>query len=241
LRQVREGSFWDHLEELRQRLFVVMGAVGLFTLVCFAFSRRLLEVVLSTGPGPLQTLSPYEALTASLKLALTAGLVLSSPVVLWHFWKFVSPGLLDHERKAAGISFFVSVLLFLSGAAFSLFVLLKPTLLLFRSFETGGISGNWTLSNYVSFLGQFVLAFGISFELPLLVLFFVWIGVVTPAQLGRYRKHVIVGLLVLGAILPPNDPFTQLLMAIPLYLLYEASIIAARIMWRRRRETAVRG
>jgi len=232
--RVDEGSFWDHLEELRHRLLIVISAVALFTVACFAVSRKLLEFVLSTGPGHLQTLSPYEAITASLRIALTAGIVLSSPMALWHFWRFISPGLYPGEKRAAATAFWVSILLFLSGVAFSFFILLKPTLMLFHSFETGGILGNWTLSNYISFLGQFVLMFGVSFEMPLVVLFLVWIGVLTPSQLGRYRRHVIVGLLVLGAILPPNDPFTQVLMAVPLYLLYEISILVARVIVRRR-------
>jgi sec-independent protein translocase protein TatC len=233
VKKVSEGSFWDHLEELRHRLLIVVGSVSVLTAACFALSRRLLDFVLATGPGHLQTLAPYEAFTASLRISLTAGLVLSSPVVLWHFWRFVSPGLYPREKQAAVWAFWVSILLFLSGAAFSFFVLLKPTLLLFRSFETGGITGNWTLSNYIAFLGQFVLMFGISFELPLVILFLVWIGVFTPEQLGRYRRHVIVGLLILGAVLPPNDPLTQVLLAAPLYVLYEMSLLVARIIRRK--------
>jgi sec-independent protein translocase protein TatC len=234
VKNVSEGNFWDHLEELRHRLVVVVGVVVILTGACFAFSRKMLDFVLSTGPGHLQTLAPYEAFTASLKISLVAGLILSSPVVLWHFWRFVSPGLYPSERKAAVTAFGVSILLFLSGAAFSFLLLLKPTLLLFRSFETGGISGNWTLTNYISFLGQFTLMFGVSFELPLVVLFLIWIGVFTPQQLGRYRRHVIVGLLVLGAILPPNDPLTQVMMAVPLYVLYELSLLAGRLIRRKR-------
>lgn len=238
MKNVTEGSFWDHLEEFRHRLVVVVASVAILTAGCFAFSRKLLDFVLATGPGHLQTLAPYEAFTASLRISLVAGLVLSSPVILWHFWRFVSPGLYPGEKRAAAGAFWVSILLFLSGAAFSFFVLLRPTLLLFRSFETGGISGNWTLSNYIAFLGQFTLMFGISFELPLVLLFLVWIGVFTPEQLGRYRRHVLVGLLVLGAILPPNDPLTQVLMAAPLYVLYELSMLAARFMRRKRKEQA---
>lgn len=231
-----EGSFWDHLEELRRRLLSVTAAVVACTVVAFVFSRRLMSLVLAVSPVGLQTLSPYEALTANLRLSLTAGLLLASPVVAWHFWRFLAPGLYRDERKVLVTGAFLGAFLFCGGAAFSLFVLLEPTLLLFRSFEGGMITGNWTLSNFISFLAQFVLVFGLCFELPLVVLLLSWLGIVEPATLGRYRRHVIVGLLVLGAILPPNDPLTQVLLAAPLYVLFELSILAARFMIRRKPE-----
>lgn len=231
-----EGSFWDHLEELRRRLMAVTAAVVACTVAAFVFSRQLMSLVLTVSPGGLQTLSPHEALTANLRLSLTAGLLLASPVVAWHFWRFLAPGLYRAERKVLITGTFLGALLFAGGAAFSLFVLLEPTLLLFRSFEGGMITGNWTLSNFISFLAQFVLVFGLCFELPLVVLLLSWLGIVEPAALGRYRRHVIVGLLVLGAILPPNDPLTQVLLAAPLYVLFELSILAARLMIRRKPE-----
>jgi sec-independent protein translocase protein TatC len=240
MKTVRDGSFWDHLEELRQRLFYMIGGIVVCTGAAFAFSRRLMDLVLEAGPGTLQTLSPYEAITANLKLALVAGLVASSPLTLWHFWRFVSPGLYRSEKRVMASAFWISILLFTAGVAFSWFVLLKPTLALFASFETGSVTGGWTLSNFVSFLGQFTLVFGLSFELPLVVLVLVKLGVVEPADLARFRRHVIVGLLVLGAILPPNDPVTQLLLAAPLYVLYEISIIAARMIRRSERKSGDR-
>lgn len=242
MKRVSEGSFWDHLEELRQRLFVVLGCLALFTVAAFAFSRPLMRLVLSACPGcSLQTLSPYEGITAHLKLALAAGAVASAPVTLWHFWGFVSPGLYDSERRVMRWVFAASVVLFASGVAFAWFVLLRPTLALFRSFETGPITGGWTLSNFVSFLGQFALVFGVSFELPLVVVALSALGIVEPSSLGRYRRHVVVGLLVLGAILPPNDPVTQVLLAAPLYVLFEMSIIVARLVVGRRSAGGLEG
>ena len=230
MRKGAEGSFWDHLEELRRRLLFVTAAVAACTAAAFAFSGRLMDLVLSSSPVGLQTLSPYEAITANLKLSLTAGLVAASPLVAWHAWRFLSPGLYPPERKVLLWGFALAAVLFLGGAAFSLLVLLEPTLALFRSFEGGIVTGSWTLSNFMSFLVQFVLVFGVCFELPLVVLLLAWLGIVEPSALGRYRRHVIVGLLVLGAILPPNDPLTQVLLAAPLYVLYELSIIAARFV-----------
>lgn len=231
-----DGSFWDHLEELRRRLLFVIAAVAACTAAAFAFSGRLMSLVLSASPVGLQTLSPYEAITANLKLSLTAGLVAASPFAAWHAWRFLSPGLFTTERRVLLWGFALAVVLFCGGAAFSLLVLLEPTLALFRSFEGGIVTGSWTLSNFMSFLVQFVLVFGVCFELPLVVLLLAWLGIVEPKTLGRYRRHVLVGLLVLGAILPPNDPLTQVLLAAPLYVLYELSILAARVIIRRKPE-----
>ncbi len=211
----------------------MLGTVGLLTVAAFVFSRDLMALVLTVSPMTLRTLSPHEALTANLRLSLTAGVIASSPVVAWQLWRFVSPGLYPRERRIALAGAAMSVLLFCGGAAFGLFVLLRPTLLLFRSFEGGLIEGAWTLSNFTAFLGQFVLVFGVCFELPLVVLLLAALGIVEPRTLGRYRRHVFIGLLILGAILPPNDPLTQILLALPLYILFELSILAARLMVRR--------
>jgi sec-independent protein translocase protein TatC len=233
-RAASEGSFWDHLEELRKRILYMLGALTVCTVAAFAFSRHLMSAVLWACPTGLQTLSPYEALTANLRIALTAGLIASSPFISWHVWRFLSPGLHREERKALLLGTVAAFLLFCSGVAFSVLVLLEPTLTLFRSFEGGMITGNWTLSGYIAFLAQFVLVFGLSFELPILVVLLSYLGIVDPKTMGRYRRHVIVGLLVLGAILPPNDPLTQVLLAAPLYLLYGAGMILARLLTGRR-------
>lgn len=234
VRATTEGSFWDHLEELRKRLFYMLGALVACTIAAFFFSRQLMSAILLTCPAGLQAISPYEALTANLRVSLVAGLIVSSPFISWHAWRFMSPGLHLRERKALLLGTVLAFLLFCSGVAFSLFVLLRPTLILFRSFEGGFITGNWTISSYIAFLSQFVLVFGLSFELPIVVVLLSSLGIVDPGTMGRYRRHVIVGLLVLGAILPPNDPLTQVLLAAPLYLLYEAGMITARLLKRRK-------
>lgn len=225
-----EGSFWDHLEEFRRRLIVSLAAVAVCAMAAFAFSGRLMSLVLSLSPCDLQTLSPYEAITASIKLSMAAGLAAASPVVSWQAWRFLAPGLYPSERRMLLAGLAMAAVLFCCGAAFSLLVLLKPTLALFRSFESGIVTGNWTLSNFMSFIVQFVLVFGLCFELPLVVLLLARLGIVDPSTLGRYRRHVVIGLLVLGAILPPNDPLTQVLLAVPLYILYELSVLAAKAM-----------
>ena len=235
MKSVTEGSFWDHLEEFRRRLFIVLGSLVVAVVTAFVFSRRLMELVVARSPMPLRTLAPAEAFSAHLNLSLAAGLIASSPLVFYQFWRFVSPGLYRSERRKAARAATVCVLLFLAGAAFAWFLMLDPALAVFMSFETGSIEGGWSLANFIGFLARFVMIFGTAFQLPVLVMLLVGLGVVTPDWLSKYRRHVIVGLLVAAAILTPPDPLTQVMLAVPLYLLFELSLLSARIGYRRKR------
>ncbi|MCK4807035.1 MAG: twin-arginine translocase subunit TatC [Candidatus Aegiribacteria sp.] len=235
MKSIIEGSFWEHLEELRHRLFSVLGVLAGSIIVSFLFSRKLMELVLSSGPYELQTLAPTEAFAAHLNLSLAAGILVSSPVIFYQFWRFISPGLYRKERKTAVRSAFVSVLLFLTGAAFAWFLMLEPAIDVFRSFETGNIAGHWSLANYIGFLSRFIIIFGVAFQLPVLILILVSLGVVTPENLAKYRKHIIVGLLIIAAILTPPDPLTQVMLTLPLYLLFELSLLVARVGYRRKK------
>jgi len=235
MKAITEGSFWDHLEELRWRILKSMAALIAATLGAFFFSRRLMALVLATGPETLQALAPTEAFVVHLKAALVAGVVIASPVVYYQFWRFVSPGLHGRERRPVVAATALSVLLFVGGVAFAWALMLRPAIALFRSFEGGRIVGAWSLSSYVGFLGRFVLAFGLAFQLPIVVLLLASLGIVSPQTMGRYRRHLIVGLLVAAALLTPPDPMTQLALSAPLYLLFELSLLLARITCRRRR------
>jgi len=227
--RVTEGTFWEHLEELRRRLFLTVGVLACAVAGCFFLSRKLMVLVLLSGPAVLQTLAPSEAVVAHLKIALIAGIIIASPILSYQFWGFVSPGLYKGEKRTViGIAIF-STLLFLTGAVFAWIVMLEPALHLFHSFETGSIEGHWSLSAYTGFLGRFVLVFGLAFQMPLLVHGLARLGIVSPRQLGRYRRHVVIGLLITAALLTPPDPVTQVLLAPPLYLLFEPSLLVARL------------
>ncbi|MGM0626766.1 MAG: twin-arginine translocase subunit TatC [Candidatus Fermentibacterota bacterium] len=235
MKVITEGSFWDHLEELRWRILKSLAALIAATLGAFFFSRRLMALVLATGPETLQALAPTEAFVVHLKAALVAGVVIASPVVYYQFWRFVSPGLHGRERRPVIAATALSVLLFVGGVAFAWALMLRPAIALFRSFEGGRVVGAWSLSSYVGFLGRFVLAFGLAFQLPIVVLLLASLGIVSPQTMGRYRRHLIVGLLVAAALLTPPDPMTQLALSAPLYLLFELSLLLARVTCRRRR------
>jgi len=231
--RVTEGTFWEHLEELRRRLFLAVGVLACAVAGCFFLSRKLMVLVIQSGPAVLQTLAPSEAVVAHLKIALIGGIIIASPVLSYQFWGFVSPGLYKGEKRTViGIAIF-STLLFLTGAVFAWMVMLEPALQLFHSFETGSIEGHWSLSAYTGFLGRFVLVFGLAFQMPLLVHGLARLGIVSPRQLGRYRRHIVIGLLIAAALLTPPDPVTQVLLALPLYLLFELSLLVARLTARK--------
>lgn len=229
MKTIKEGSFWEHLDELRRRLFIILIVLLAASFTAFILSRHLMELVLETGPNHLQTLSPTEGISAHLMLSLIAGVIVTSPLFSYQFWRFISPGLYKKEKRVALASAGVSTLLFITGAVFAWLVMLKPATTVFQSFETGSILGNWSLSNYISFLGRFLLVFGIAFQIPIVVFLLVKLGVVSPDGLSKYRKHIIIGLLIVAAVLTPPDPLTQVMLALPLYILFEVSLLAARI------------
>ncbi len=228
-----EGSFWDHLEEFRRRLLVILGWVAALSAAAFFFSVPITERVTDTSPEPLSALAPAEAFTAHLKIALTAGIIASSPVILFQVWRFVAPGLYDRERKALVSVSAAGALLFAGGASFAWFLMREPALSLFQSFQTGNIRGFWSVTSYIEFIGTLLLVFGAAFQLPLAVLFLVKTGVARPADLARYRRHILVGLLVAAAILTPPDPLTQIMLTVPLYALFEISLLVARAAFRK--------
>ncbi len=234
--RTESGSFWDHLEEFRKRLFSVVLVVAVFSAVAFFFSRKMTELVTDTAPCTLSALAPAEAVTANLKIAVTAGIIAASPVILFQIWKFIAPGLYRRERRSVITVSAAGALLFVSGAAFAWFIMREPALLLFKSFETGNITGHWSVSSYIDFIGTFLLVFGAAFQLPLAVMFLVKTGVIEPGSLAGYRRHILVGLLILSAILTPPDPLTQIMLTLPLYILFEGSLLIARISYRKGRK-----
>ena len=238
LKSAEEGSFWDHLEEFRKRIFIMITTVGVLAAIAFFFSRHITNFITATSPCELVALAPSEAISAHLRLSVTAGILLASPVLLFQMWRFIAPGLYETERKGVISVTAAGTFLFLGGAAFAWFVMRRPALLLFQSFETGNIHGAWSVSAYIGFIGSFLLIFGAAFQLPLAVLFLTKTGIIEPNTLGKYRRHAVVGLLVMAAILTPPDPLTQVMLALPLYILFEISLVVARISFQKTKDTS---
>ena len=230
----REMPFLDHLEELRWRLIKCIASIMIMMIICFVFADNLLDILLYPGqilnpPIKLQALKIQSIFMIELELSIITGIILSLPVLFYQFWMFLAPGLLLRERKAIPAIVTASVFCFLLGAAFAYFVIIPYALEFFLSLAPTNIENNIAIDFYIGFLLRMILVFGIVFELPMLSLFLTKIGLLTPKFMRKYRRHAIVAAFIIGAILTPPDPMTQIFLAVPLVILYEISIIISAV------------
>jgi sec-independent protein translocase protein TatC len=183
--------------------------------------------------GELRTISPTEAVLVALKLSFLCGLLLALPVVLQQLWAFVGPALTDRERRAIVPSLYAGTLLFAGGVWFGYYFVAGAVRMLVLLNERLGVRAGWTLANYFAFVVVFLLISGAIFELPLVMLVLARIGIIDPRVLSSRRKYAILVILIVAGILTPPDPFTQIVMAVPLYALFEAGLIVSKILVRR--------
>ncbi|MBI4116075.1 MAG: twin-arginine translocase subunit TatC [Candidatus Omnitrophica bacterium] len=222
-------SFFDHLEELRKGLIVCLVTIGVFSVVAYFFSKTLLDFLIQplneyTGTE-LYFHAPYEAFVIRIKIALLAGLVGASPVIFTQIWLFMAPGLHQREKRILFPLIFISCLLFLGGAAFAFWVIIPFGLKFLLGFETESLRPLLGVSPYFSFLLAMIIACGVVFDLPVVVLGLALLGIVNAQKLRSSRKVLVVTSLILAAVLTPTpDPLNQLLVALPLILLYEICI-----------------
>ncbi len=231
--QEREMGFLDHLEELRWRILTAVIAVLVGSIVAAFFAdvlvkQVLLAPLLAVGLKP-QVLTPYGIMLTYMQVVIVVGIIAAMPIILYQLWKFVSPGLLPNERQYAfGIVFFTS-LCFLSGIAFAYFVLVPTALRFFSTFGTDVFTLNIAINEYISFMLSLILGAGLVFELPMITYFLTKIGILNPAFMRKYRRHAIVAILIISAIVTPTpDILTQSLLAAPMILLYEVSIFISK-------------
>jgi sec-independent protein translocase protein TatC len=236
--QEKEMSFFDHLEELRWRVVRAMLSVIVGTSVAWYFIDWIVDAVvlapvvylnshLGSGQQPLhlQNLRPFGQLFLYMQIAITAGVIASFPYILYELWAFIAPGLMPKERRYIKWIVFFTTFCFFSGVAFAYFVMLPAALQFFAGFGTSNIENNISIGEYMSFVVSVVLAAGIVFELPMVSWFLSKLGILTPAFMRHYRRHAIVVVFIVAAALTPGtDPVSQVLLAIPLMVLYEVSI-----------------
>jgi sec-independent protein translocase protein TatC len=233
----KEMPFLDHLEELRWRILRSLAAVMLFTLIAFPFSARLLNILtrpndVLKNPAEIIFLKPTGALIVRMEASLVAGVIVSAVYVFYQLWQFIAPGLLPNEKKYFWPGMLSTVLCFASGITFSYFILIPTVLPILYSMGTETISAKINLNDYIGFVLRLILVCGLIFELPVITYLFTRIGLITPAFLRKYRRYSIVFIFILAALLTPPDPASQIMMAIPLILLYEISIFVSGIALR---------
>lgn len=237
--QDRRMPFTEHLAELRRRLIVGFIAVGIGFLLAYGFSQQLLIIIQHPLSRPLIFLSPTEAFWVAIMVSLLAGILLASPVLLYEMWKFVAPGLLEKERRYIVPFTLFSTLFFSLGVCFAYFIVLPLGLRFLLGFSSPELRPMLSLSNYVTFFGKMLLAFGLMFEFPLVIFLLTRIGLLQPETLAKNRKYAILAIFVVSALLTPPDVASQFLMAIPLIGLFELSLLVSRLVRRKRKEKKV--
>jgi sec-independent protein translocase protein TatC len=236
-------SFFDHLEEFRSRLIksiigAVIGAiiVGIFS--DYIITDVLLKLAKNTNP-PMNiiNLKPYGQLSLYFEVIIIGGLILSFPVIIYQFWKFIEPALRAGERKFTLYSIIATIFCFIAGVIFIYYVLLPTALNFFAQFGSASINNQIAVDEYMSFILTMMFTGGLVFELPVISFFLGKIGILKPAFMRKYRRHAIVVILIVaGVVTPGPDVASQLLLGIPLILLYEISIFVNKIAQKKHTE-----
>ncbi|MCX6253347.1 MAG: twin-arginine translocase subunit TatC [Bacteroidia bacterium] len=262
----KEMSFLEHLEELRWHIIRSILAIVFFMIVAFIFKSFIFDNIILAPKNPnfftnrllchlgellnttalcintkhlnLINIKMSGQLTTHIAVAMVTGLILAFPVILWEFWQFFKPALHANEAKYAKGAVAAASLLFFTGVLFGYYMLAPLSLHFLSSYEISPeVTNQINIRSYIGTLTSICLATGLVFELPILAFFFTKIGLITPAFLRKYRKHAIVLIFILAAIITPPDVFSQTLVAIPLLILYEVSIfISARVMKQKDKE-----
>jgi len=263
----KEMSFLEHLEELRWHIIRSIIAIIIMMILAFIFKNIIFDSVILAPRSPefitarllcqlgeylntdalcinrqqwtLININMSGQLTTHIIVSLVAGLILAFPVVLWEFWQFFKPALKANEARYAQGAVFAASMLFFLGVAFGYFMLAPLSIHFLSSYEISpDVVNQINIRSYIGTITSICLATGVVFELPIIAFFLTKIGIVTPAFMKKYRKHAIVVIFILAAIITPPDVFSQTLVAIPLLLLYEISIlISARVMRQKEKDT----
>jgi len=234
--------FLGHLEELRRRLVICAIAVGIGFIISYVFAKQLFSYLIL----PLTKVLPDDSrliftnlpdmFIAYIKVALVAGIILAIPIIFYQLWMFLAPALYQKEKRYIIPFVLFSSILFVAGSLFGYLVVFPYGFKFFVSFATEDIQALPSVKQYFSFAIRLLLAFGIVFEMPIVVLFLTKIGLITPDSMKKFRKFAILCSFILSAILTPPDVATQLMMALPIIILYEISIFLSKAMYRKKEE-----
>lgn len=233
-------SFWDHLDVLRGTLFRSALSVLLVSIVMFCFKNFLFEKIVLAPSRPdfflykilggdvsMQLINTEVSAQffVHLKVSFICGFVIAFPYIIYEIWKFIAPALYDNEMRSVRKAFLGSALLFYAGVATGFCLIFPVTLSFFQGYTVSDtIANTVTLNSYISMFSSMVILFGIVFEFPVLIAILSNMGIVTKDTLKKYRKYAFVGVLIVAAIITPADPFSMMIAAAPLYLLYELSV-----------------
>jgi len=236
-----EQPFLSHLIELRDRLMRILIVVSLIFAVLFYFANDLYSIIahplLKYLPnGKMLAIDVITPIFTPMKLALMMSFYVGIPYILHQMWAFVAPGLYQHEKRLALPLLVSSVLLFYTGMAFAYFLVFPMMFRFLAHYIPAGVEMATDISHYLDFVLKMFFAFGISFEIPVATFLLIWTGVTSPKKLGRMRPYIIVIAFTLGMLLTPPDVISQVMLAIPMWLLFESGIFFAKIALKKRIE-----
>jgi len=258
----KEMSFLDHLEVLRWHLIRSSVAILILATVAFLFKNIIFDKLLLAPaktdfftyralcniskmlgtdgmcinelPFTLQSLGMAEQFSIHIWISITAGIIIAFPYIIWEFWRFISPGLYEKERRNAFWFIIISSLLFFTGVLFGYYVITPLSVNFLGNYSISDmVDKNFKIGSYISIIKTSVLASGLMFELPVIIYFLAKVGLVSPDFLRTYRKHAIVIVLILAAVITPPDVISQIIVTIPIVILYEVSILIASIIYKK--------
>lgn len=263
--EVKEMTFFDHLEELRWHIMRSVVAILAVAVVAFIMKDVLFNTIifgpkqpdfisykvlcslshalgigetLCIGPPPFDFITPNfgELFLTHIKVSFIAGVIAASPYILWEAWRFIKPGLYDQEVKVARYAVLICSSLFLAGVFFGYFVIAPFAVTFLAGYELPGVVAQPSLGSYISYLVMLTVPVGLTFELPVAVHVLTRLGIVGSKMMKSYRKHALVVIIVLASIITPPDVFSQVLISVPLMMLYEVSIIVAKRVEKQEKE-----
>ena len=237
-------SMLEHLYELRDRIIKSAIAIAVGAVVAWFLYPQIFEILLdpycdlqgaSVDDCLLLQTEPLEGFSVRLKIAGYGGIALAMPVLLWQVWRFVTPGLYSHEKKWAYPFVFAGMVLFLLGAGLA-FYSLTPALEFLVNVGGEGLNQEFRPAPYFELITYMMLAFGVGFEFPIVLIFLQLAGIVEATTLRKYRRHAVLGIVVLVAVITPSgDPYTLGILSVPMYLFYELAILIGMLLTRKRR------
>ena len=255
----KDMSFLDHVEELRWHLVRSSAAIFIFGIIAFLMKDFIFNKIIFAPKDPdfityrafckvsrffgtdglcidkipftLQSLEMGEQFSVHIWISITIGFIIAFPFIIWEFWKFISPGLYEKERKGAVAFIVVSSFLFFVGVLFGYYVITPLSVNFLGNYSVSDlVERNIKINSYISLLRSSVLASGLIFELPIVMYFLTKMGLITPDFLKQYRKHALVIVLILSAVITPPDIVSQVIVAIPILILYEVSIFISKVV-----------
>ncbi|WP_372792268.1 twin-arginine translocase subunit TatC [Lutibacter sp.] len=260
--QEKDMSFLDHVEILRWHLVrsaaaIFIVSMGAFLMKDFIFNKIIFApkdanfityrffckvskifgtdgLCITEIPFKLQSLDMAEQFSVHIWVSITAGFIIAFPFIIWEFWKFISPGLYTKERKGALSFIIISSFLFFIGVLFGYYVITPLSVNFLGNYSiSDSVERNIQIGSYISLVKSSVLASGLIFELPIIMYFLTKMGLITPDFLKKYRKHALVVVLILAAVITPPDIISQIIVGVPIMILYEVSIIISKIVIKR--------